>query len=83
MKIDITITNDDGQQATLSQSFDFTLAAPTITGVTPSTGPAGTLVTIVGSGYRAGAVVKFGGVAASSVIVAPDGKSLTCVAPSL
>lgn len=83
MKIDITITNDDGQQATLSQAFDFVQPAPTIVGIAPASGGAGVTVTILGSGYRAGAQVKFGGVLAGNVQIAADGNSLTCVVPAL
>ena len=52
--------------------------APTVTGITPSSGPAGggTGVTITGTGFLAGAVVKLGGTAASNVVVA-SGKSIT------
>ena len=46
--------------------------APTVTGITPSSGPAGggTAVTITGTGFLAGATVKLGGTAASNVVVA-------------
>ena len=43
--------------------------APTISGVSPNSGPAagGTAITISGTNFRTGAVVQFGGLAASSV----------------
>ena len=46
-------------------------AAPTVASVTPGVGPAtgGTLVTIGGASFQAGATVSFGGVAATGVAV--------------
>lgn len=75
------ITNPDGQA--VSFTWDW-IPAPTISGVSPTSGPAsgGTVVTITGTGFRAGATVLFGGVAASNVFVSPDGTSITCTAPA-
>jgi hypothetical protein len=56
--------------------------APTVSSVTPATGPGagGTTVTVAGSGFVAGTTVAFGGVAASAVnITSPT--QLTAVAP--
>jgi uncharacterized protein (TIGR03437 family) len=79
----VTVTNPDGQSATLQNAFTYGNPPPAITGVTPVTGPAkgGTLVTIVGSGFQAGAVVLFGGQAASNVQVNTTGTSVQATAP--
>lgn len=59
------------------------LIAPKITSITPTTGPAagGTPITISGAGFLSEAKVTFGGVAATTVVVSDDGKSITAVTP--
>jgi hypothetical protein len=50
--VDVSVTLPDGQSATLAGSFTFTASpAPSISMVTPSTGPAGTEIVITGSGF--------------------------------
>lgn len=50
--VDVTVTNPGGLHATLKHAFTFTTAAqPTITSVSPSSGPGGTTVTITGTGF--------------------------------
>ena len=68
--VDIKVTNSDNQTATKTQAFTY-LLAPTISGVSPSSGSSngGTAVTITGTNFQAGATVSFGGVAAPSVTV--------------
>jgi hypothetical protein len=56
-------------------------AAPTITSVTPSSGPAGTTVTVHGSGFTSATTVKFGTVSASTVKVISS-YTLTARAPA-
>ncbi|MGO9455451.1 MAG: IPT/TIG domain-containing protein [Acidimicrobiales bacterium] len=56
-------------------------AAPTITSVTPSSGPVGTTVTVHGSGFTSGTTVKFGAVSASTVKVLSS-YTLTAKAPA-
>jgi len=56
-------------------------AAPTITSVTPSSGPAGTTVTVHGSGFTSATTVKFGTVSAGTVKVISS-YTLTVKAPS-
>ena len=72
--VDVVVTNSDTQSGTLSQGYRYTASnpAPTVTGITPSSGPAGggTGVMITGTGFLVGAVVKLGGTAASNVVVA-------------
>lgn len=72
--VDVTIINPDEQAGnTMAQAFTFLgvdqLPVPTITTVTPSSGPqgGGTVVTINGTNLAAGAKVKFGGTNATSV----------------
>ncbi|MCI0340860.1 MAG: IPT/TIG domain-containing protein [Planctomycetales bacterium] len=60
----VVVTNPDTQSGSLSSGFTYTAVwpAPTVSSVTPSRGPATltTTVTIVGTGFRAGATVAFG-----------------------
>ncbi len=50
--VDVTVTNPGGLKATLKHAFTFTTAAqPTITSISPSSGPGGTTVTITGTGF--------------------------------
>lgn len=60
------------------------ILAPTISGVSPNSGSTlgGTPVTITGTNFLTGTAVTFGGVAATSVVPALNGLSLTCVAPA-
>ena len=64
--VDISVTNPDGQTATLEQAFTFETPppppAPTITSVSPDSGPqaGGTLVTIKGSNFVQGATIQLG-----------------------
>ncbi|ADW69215.1 IPT/TIG domain-containing protein [Granulicella tundricola] len=67
--------------ATVSQSFQV-IAAPTVTGVSPSSGPlVGTTVTITGTDFGSGATVSFGGTAGNGVTVI-SATSLTVSAPA-
>jgi hypothetical protein len=60
---------------------DFTVKdAPAISSFTPPTGVVGTVVTINGSGFEAGAVVKFGTGTATEVTVV-DGSKITAKVP--
>ena len=71
--------------ATSSNSFTYVNPVPSISGISPSVGPAygATPVTISGSNFAAGlTTVTFAGVPASSVTVASP-TSLTCTAPAL
>jgi hypothetical protein len=83
-KVDITVTNPDGQKATVSAAFEFT-QAPTIAGISPSSGPdiGGTEAVITGTGFADGAVVQFGDKAAAGAVVSPDGTTITVTTPSM
>jgi hypothetical protein len=56
---------------------------PTVTGISPSTGPVagGTAVTITGTNFAAGATVSFGGAAATNVVVV-SGTQVTATTPA-
>lgn len=76
--VDIKVTNPDNQTATKTLAFTY-LLAPTISGVSPSSGSSlgGTAVAITGANFQAGATVSFGGVAAPSVTVSGPTKIQT------
>lgn len=69
----LTVTDERRLIAATSEGlFLLSVApAPTVTSVTPSTGDSagGALVTIAGSGFQSGAVVTFGGEAATGVTI--------------
>ncbi|HSH17219.1 MAG TPA: IPT/TIG domain-containing protein, partial [Verrucomicrobiae bacterium] len=67
--MDVTVTNPDTQSDTLVSGYTYMLPAPTVTGVTPSSGPTGggTAVTITGTNFVSGATVTFGGTPATGV----------------
>jgi len=69
--VDVWVTNLDSQLATLASGFTYVLPPPTISGVSPTTGPigGGTVVTITGTNFQNGATVTFAGVAATSATV--------------
>ncbi len=69
--VDVTIMTPSGTSP-ISAADEFTytaVAAPTVTGISPNSGPAtgGTLVTITGSGFTGATAVDFGTTAATDV----------------
>ena len=68
--VNVSITNPDTQTGRLTGGYTYQ-AAPTVSTVSPSTGPlaGGTSLTITGTGFITGASVDLGGVACSSVTV--------------
>src|SRR5215469_13454841 len=68
--VNVVVTNSDGQSATLANGYTY-VAAPTVTGVSPSSGPAagGTAITINGTNFASGATVTLGGTGATNVVV--------------
>jgi hypothetical protein len=70
-KVDVVVTNTDSQSATLAQAFTYALPNPTVTSVSPNTGPTsgGTPVTITGTNFQSGATVTFGTLPAVNVVV--------------
>jgi hypothetical protein len=81
-KVDVVVTNSDGQSATLAQAFTYTLPGPTISSVSPNSGPTtgGTPVTITGTNFQSGATVTFGALPATNVVVVSS-TSITASTP--
>jgi hypothetical protein len=72
--VDVTVVTPGGTSATSpADRFTYTaaVAAPSVTGISPDTGPAagGTLVTITGSGFTGATAVEFGTNAATNATV--------------
>ena len=68
--VDVTVTNPAGTSAAVTaDQFTYTAAVPTVTAVSPATGPSGggTTVTITGTGFSDATGVSFGSVAATDV----------------
>ncbi|HBI33866.1 MAG TPA: hypothetical protein DDY44_01795 [Candidatus Moranbacteria bacterium] len=61
--VDVVITNEDSQSATLTNGFTFTELPPTLSSISPDNGPVagGTNVTISGTNFVAGSVSAIGG----------------------
>ena len=82
--VDVTVTTPIGTSATSKADQFVYLPAPTVTYVTPRTGPpnGGATVTITGSGFSVSTpTVSFGGNAATGVVVLSD-RQLTVVTPA-
>lgn len=75
---DVVVTNPDNLSGTLSNGFTYG-ASPTVSSVSPSTGPAagGTNVTIDGTNFQNGATVSFGGAVATAIVVV-NATTITC-----
>jgi hypothetical protein len=63
------VTNPDGQSATLANAFTYTSPAPTVTAVSPTSGPTtgGTPITVTGTNFVSGATIRVNGVLATGV----------------
>jgi formylglycine-generating enzyme required for sulfatase activity len=72
-----------GGTANLANSFTYVVPAPTISSVSPSSGPTsgGTSITITGTNLTGAGVVTVGGVAATSVVVV-NSTTVTAVTPA-
>jgi len=80
---EVTVTVD-GRASTLSSAFTFVaLPPPTITNMAPASGSTagGTIVTVTGTNFAAGATLAFGGADATGVTVASS-TSLQAVTPA-
>jgi len=81
---DVTVTNPDGQTATLPGGFTYTLPSPSITSISPNGSvPTGGTVVISGVGFTTALPINvtFGGVAGTSVqVISPT--LLTVAAPA-
>ncbi|MBN1417467.1 MAG: IPT/TIG domain-containing protein, partial [Planctomycetes bacterium] len=80
--VTVEVQNTDGQTASAASAFEY-VAPPAVTGVAPSQGPTsgGTAATVSGTGFRAGASVRFGGTAATNVVVVSSSQ-ITCTTPA-
>jgi IPT/TIG domain-containing protein/carbohydrate binding protein with CBM4/9 domain len=71
--VDVTITNSDGQNSTLTGGFNYVAPGPTptVSSISSPQGPTagGSSITINGSNFVTGASITFGGMAATNVVV--------------
>lgn len=82
--VNVVVTGPDGSSPTDGTDDDYAYGAtPTITAVSPTSGPTagGTTVTITGTGFTGATAVKFGSVAATSFTVVSD-TQITAVSPA-
>ncbi len=82
----VVVTNPDTLTATATNAFTYTSGpppAPTVTAVSPVSGPTagGTTITVTGTGFQTGATVTVGGAAATSVTVL-SAATITAVTPA-
>ncbi len=79
----VTVTNVDGQGGTISGGFTYLGPPPTLTAITPATGPTAgaAAVSLTGTEFGAGTTVTIGGVAATSVATTSS-TALTAVTPA-
>src|SRR5205085_4739723 len=80
--VNVQVINPDGQSAVLASGFSYA-ASPTVSSVSPNSGPAsgGTAISIAGTNFVSGATVKVGGVAATGVSVV-SATQVSAVAPA-
>ena len=81
--VDITVTTPGGTSATSTNDQYTYVTPPTVTRVSPSSGPAagGTSVTIAGTNFTGATAVSFGGTAASTFTVT-SATSITATSPA-
>jgi hypothetical protein len=81
--VSVTVRNLDGQSGTLASAFTYLAAPPAVSTVAPSLGSpdGGTVITITGTGFAAGASVTIGGSAATGVGVS-GGTTITATTPT-
>jgi hypothetical protein len=84
--IEVSVAKLNGLTASLTASLPVTppatVPAPTVTAITPTSGPiaGGTTVTLTGIGFKTATAVTVGGVAATALAIASD-TSMTFVTP--
>jgi hypothetical protein len=80
--VTVTVTNNNGMSGSLAGAFTY-LAPPTVSSVSPNNGSlaGGTVVTITGTSFAAGATVTFGSTAAANVVVV-NATTLTATTPA-
>ncbi|HEV8471102.1 MAG TPA: IPT/TIG domain-containing protein, partial [Candidatus Limnocylindria bacterium] len=61
--VNVVVTNPDAQTGACTGCFTYVAPGPTVSSVTPNSGPAtgGTSVSVAGTGFQPGATVSFGG----------------------
>ncbi len=81
--VDVRVTAEDASTKTYTVTVTRTSLAPTVTSVSPSSGPiaGGTTVTLTGANFTGATGVTFTGVPATSVSVV-SATSITCVTPA-
>ena len=81
--VDVTVTTPGGKSATSAADQFSYVAAPVVTGLSPTFGPAagGTLVTITGTEFTGAAAVDFGTTAGTNLTVVSD-SSITVDSPA-
>src|SRR5579862_3345255 len=81
--VNVVVTNSDSQTGTLTNGYRYTNPPPSVTSISPASGPAtgGTSVTITGTGFLSGATVSIGGTAATGVTVV-SGTSIAATTPA-
>jgi len=79
----VTVTNPDGSSVTVGTPFTYNAAPLNVTGFSPMIGAVagGTVVSISGTGFLAGATVYFGNTPGTNVSVT-DPSALTVIAPA-
>ena len=79
---DVTVTNTDGQMATLTNGFTYN-AGPVISAITPTTGSTngGDTITLTGIGFYGSPMLTIGGISATSVVVSSTTK-ITAITPA-
>ena len=82
--VDVRVTTPFATSLTGSADKFTYASAPVVTGISPGSGPVagGTSVTITGTGFTGATSVKFGGTAAPSFSVNPNGTSITATSPA-
>ena len=75
-----TVLNDGGPSATITQILTVCPPTPTLSGIDPTSGPAGTLVTLTGTNLTQIQQVLFGTIPGG--IVSQSGSSLMVIAPA-
>ena len=73
------VVNSYGYTSTLTNGFSYAL--PTISSVSPLTGPYGRKITITGTNFDASGIVTFGGINAINIVLVSSTK-MTCIAPN-
>ena len=83
-QISAAVTDATGREVTDFAAANVAPTGPTVSGVSPATGPlaGGTSVTITGSGFTGETAVHFGSAAATNVLVNAAGTQITATSPA-